>query len=67
MAVTFHRAFDMTSNASEALETIIDIGGIQRILTSGQESTVIEGLDCIAELIRQASGRITILPGGGMC
>lgn len=66
MAVTFHRAFDMTRDPIEALETIISIGGIQRILTSGQEATAIEGLDLIETLMRHAADRITIIPGGGV-
>ncbi|KAJ1534106.1 hypothetical protein HK096_004318 [Nowakowskiella sp. JEL0078] len=66
MNVTFHRAFDMTRNPLEALEDLIEIGGIQRILTSGQESTVLEGLNFINDLIKRANGRIIILPGGGV-
>ncbi|RKO83838.1 copper homeostasis protein CutC, partial [Blyttiomyces helicus] len=33
MQVTFHRAFDMTKDPFQALEDIISIKGIQRILT----------------------------------
>ncbi|RIA89430.1 cutC copper transporter [Glomus cerebriforme] len=66
LKVTFHRAFDMTNDPFKALEDIISIGGIQRILTSGHDSTVLEGLDTIIKLVRQANGRITIMPGGGI-
>ena len=66
MSVTFHRAFDMSRDPFEALEDIISIGGIQRILTSGQESSVLEGLPCIQELIQKAGSRIKILPGCGI-
>jgi copper homeostasis protein len=65
LSVTFHRAFDMTKNPFEALETLIDLG-VDRILTSGQEATVLEGLPRIADLIQRAKDRIIIMPGGGI-
>lgn len=51
MTVTFHRAFDVTRDPFEALEQLIDLG-VDRILTSGQENTVLEGMDRLY-LIRQ--------------
>ncbi len=65
MGVTFHRAFDRCANPFEALEDIIDIG-CERILTSGQYPTAIEGAQLINELIRQAETRIIIMPGSGV-
>jgi copper homeostasis protein len=65
MSVTFHRAFDMSSNFSQALEDIIDFG-FDRILTSGGKQNVMDGIDQIASLIEQASNRIIIMPGGGV-
>jgi copper homeostasis protein len=64
LSVTFHRAFDMTRDPFEALEQIVSLGA-DRILTSGQEPSVLEGLDLIADLVRRAGGRIIIMPGGG--
>lgn len=64
LSVTFHRAFDMTRDPYQALEQLIALG-VDRILTSGQEPTVIEGLDVIAELVRRAGDRVIIMPGGG--
>lgn len=65
LKVTFHRAFDMTRDPFEALETLIELG-LDRVLTSGQEASVIEGLDLIAALIQRAQGRIIVMPGGGI-
>ncbi len=65
MNVTFHRAFDMTSDPFEALEDIISLG-IDRILTSGQERSVPEGVALIGELVKKAGNRIMIMPGGGI-
>ena len=63
MSVTFHRAFDVTADPYEALEDIIGLG-CDRILTSGQEASVLEGADLIRELIDKAGDRIIIMPGG---
>jgi copper homeostasis protein len=65
MAVTFHRAFDMTPDPFAALETLIGLG-IDRVLTSGQEASVLEGLPLIAALLKKAGDRIIIMPGGGI-
>lgn len=65
MAVTFHRAFDMTPDAFAALETLIKLG-VDRVLTSGQEASVLEGLPLIGELVQRAGDRIIIMPGGGI-
>src|SRR5689334_22314281 len=64
LSVTFHRAFDMARDPYQALEDLIDLG-VDRILTSGQEPSVIEGLDLIAELVQLAGDRVIIMPGGG--
>ncbi|MCG8452286.1 MAG: copper homeostasis protein CutC [Spirochaetales bacterium] len=63
MNVTFHRAFDVSDNPFQALEDIITVG-CNRILTSGQECTVIEGAPLIQQLIEKAGNRLTIMPGG---
>lgn len=65
LKVTFHRAFDVTRNANEALETLIRLG-VDRVLTSGQEPTVLAGAGTIASLIETAASRIGVMPGGGI-
>jgi copper homeostasis protein len=65
LSVTFHRAFDMARDPFAALETLIGLG-INRVLTSGQEASVLEGLPLISELIRRAGERIIIMPGAGI-
>jgi copper homeostasis protein len=62
--VTFHRSFDMTRDPYQALEDLIALG-VDRVLTSGQEPSVIEGLDLITGLVRAAGDRIIVMPGGG--
>jgi len=63
--VTFHRAFDFTENLAESLETLAD-AGVNRILTSGGASTAAEGAGVIADLVRQAGPRLTVIAGGGI-
>jgi copper homeostasis protein len=63
--VTFHRAFDMCRDPRQALEDLVRLG-VDRVLTSGQETTCVEGMDLIRELRQQADNRIVIMPGGGL-
>jgi copper homeostasis protein len=65
LEVTFHRAFDRTSNPLEALAAII-LTGCQRILTSGQHPTALAGATLIATLIQKAASDIVIMPGSGI-
>jgi len=65
LPVTFHRAFDVSREPFEALDTLIDLG-VERVLTSGQEPSVLEGLDLIVALVKRAAGRIIVMPGGGI-
>lgn len=65
MNVTFHRAFDMVKDQDEALETIIN-AGCARILTSGGQQTAPQGIEKLTDLVRKASGRISIMPGSGV-
>lgn len=65
LPVTFHKAFDMTRDLSEALETLIALG-VHRVLTSGGAPSVIDGVDEIGELVRQSDGRIIVMAGGGV-
>jgi copper homeostasis protein len=65
LSVTFHRAFDMTRDPFASLETLIRLG-VDRILTSGQEASVLEGLPLVTELVRRAGDRVIIMPGAGI-
>ena len=62
---TFHRAFDETRDQFEALEDVIT-SGCHAILSSGGASNAIAGAGVLAELFDRASGRIIVMPGGGV-
>ena len=63
--IVFHRAFDVVPDQASALEQLIDLG-VTRVLTSGGEPTALEGAERIAQLRRQAGGRIEVLPASGI-
>ena len=65
LPVTFHRAFDSTTNKADSLDQLIDLG-VTRVLTSGGATTAMEGADVIAALVDQARDRIAIIAGGGI-
>lgn len=65
LGATFHRAFDMCADYTQALEDVIELG-YERILTSGGKSTAVEGARVIADLVKQADGRIAIMAGSGL-
>ncbi|MBG6187744.1 copper homeostasis protein CutC [Flavobacterium sp. CAN_S2] len=62
---TFHRAFDGVKNKLEALESLIECG-FKTVLTSGEETNVVDGIDVLAALVEKANNRIVIMPGGGL-
>ena len=65
LEVTFHRAFDFCSDPKSTLDTLIEIG-FDRLLTSGQEPTAIEGKETIRHLVLQSNGKIDIMAGSGV-
>ncbi|GIG64529.1 copper homeostasis protein CutC [Phytomonospora endophytica] len=65
LSVTFHRAFDMARDPFAALETLVELG-VDRVLTSGQESLALEGAPLIGELVKAAGERIIVMPGAGV-
>jgi copper homeostasis protein len=65
LPVVFHRAFDRTPDLAASLQVLIRLG-VERVLTSGGAERAILGVDRLASLMREARGRIGVLPGGGI-
>jgi copper homeostasis protein len=55
----------MTRDPYQALEDLIELR-VDRVLTSGQENSVLEGLDLITDLVQKAGDRIIVMPGAGI-
>ena len=65
MSFTFHRAFDMVRDPLPALEVLIRLG-VDRLLTSGQRATALEGLANLKQLSQAAQGRLIVMPCGSL-
>lgn len=65
LQVTCHRAFDMTRDPIEALESCIE-AGFDRILTSGQKAQAQQGIPLISQLVQEGSDCISIMAGCGV-
>ena len=69
LKTTFHRAFDATPDADEALDILIDLG-FDRVLTSGipwgRKGTALDGVERLAATIRRSQGRIEVVLAGGI-
>ncbi len=65
MSITFHRAFDLCADPIKALEDLLALG-VDRLLTSGQQETALQGAELIRELHNRAEGKLIIMPGGGV-
>ncbi len=61
----FHRAFDVTPDPYQAMETLISLK-VDRVLTSGQKPTALEGLPLLEKLREKYGDKIEILPGSGI-
>ncbi|HEY3987844.1 MAG TPA: copper homeostasis protein CutC [Acidobacteriaceae bacterium] len=65
MQVTFHRAFDVTSDLDAALEDVI-AAGADIVLTSGGATRITEGIDAVTRLVERAGAHIEVMGGSGV-
>jgi len=65
LPVTFHRAFDLSQDREQALETLVQLR-VARVLTSGGAPAALDGVEAIASLVRRAAGQIQVMAGGGV-
>jgi copper homeostasis protein len=65
MSFTFHRGFDWTPDPIEAILQLAVLG-VNRVLTSGQETTAEKGILRLQELQETVENELIIMPGGGI-
>lgn len=65
LSITFHRAFDHVPNPLAAADQLMELG-IDRLLTSGQETSALAGAKLIRQLVEHCGSRLTIIAGGGV-
>ncbi len=65
MRVTFHRAFDNGSDPETMIKELVRLG-VDRLLTSGQMNTAIEGAELLRSLNSAYGDKIVIMPGSGV-
>lgn len=65
LEITFHRAFDFTSNYHDSVNQIIELG-FNRILSSGLQPTAEKGVEILSKMVKQAQGKIEIMAGSGV-
>lgn len=65
LEITFHRAFDLTSDPINAMKSLIELQ-FDRILTSGQKPNAVEGIDLIRKLSEHSKGLIQLMAGSGV-
>lgn len=63
--ITFHRAFDLSDDALNSLDTVISLG-CNCLLTSGMASSALAGKDTLKQLVERAEKKIVIMAGGGI-
>ncbi|MBB3356426.1 copper homeostasis protein [Novosphingobium capsulatum] len=65
LSLTLHRVFDLLDDPFAGLEIAVELG-FDRILTSAGAVRAGDGVARFAALVKAASGRITIMAGGGL-
>lgn len=65
LAVTIHRAFDVTPDPDQALQDALALG-VARIMSAGHAAQAMDGIDRLRDLAAAAAGRVQIMAGGGV-
>lgn len=63
--VTVHRAVDASADPVVSVVALAELG-VRRVLTSGGAARSGDGVGTLAQMVREASGRLEIMAGGGV-
>lgn len=61
--LVFHKAFDDVFDWQLGLDQLIE-AGINRVMTSGQKPTALQGASTISQIVKRSAERIEVLPAG---
>jgi len=64
LKVVIHKAIDATSQPLEALEQLLEINGIDTVLTSGGRSNAFDGTETLKAMLKRAGDKLEIMPAG---
>ncbi|MCM3629713.1 copper homeostasis protein CutC [Paenibacillus glycanilyticus] len=64
MNITFNRAFDDAKDLDEALEDVLQLNGVNRLLTSGGQASALDASAKIKQLANRLEGTPVILMAG---
>jgi len=64
--VTFHRAIDQTPSVADSFAGLLELGLVDRVLTSGGKPGAGEAIDELTALVHQSQGKIQVMAGGGV-
>ena len=64
LKVTIHKAIDSVENPVEELEHLMQIDGVNAVLTSGKGSNWSEGQELLKEMVKKAGDKIEIIACG---
>lgn len=65
LEITFHRAFDLAQDPFQAMDDLMDLG-FDRVLTSGQAETALQGEQTLKKLVHHAGDTLTVIVAGNV-
>jgi len=65
MAVTFHRAFDLTPDPLASIDVLQSLGA-SRVLSSGARDSARDGAGLLRDMVTRAGDRLIVVAGGGV-
>lgn len=65
MEVTFHRAIDVSRDPIQVVRECVELG-VDRILSSGGETSAMAGSGMLARMVHEANSRLVVCAGGGI-
>ncbi|NNE14086.1 MAG: copper homeostasis protein CutC [Saprospiraceae bacterium] len=62
--ITVHKAIDYSSDILDDVENLKNVENVTSILSSGQQKTAFEGVECLLKMKKSCGKRINLIPAG---